>query len=283
MVAGSAYALVALGFGLIFKVCGFYNLAHGAVYAVGAYLAYLFVNVCGWHLGVGVGVAILGTALVGYGMEVGVYRPMRRRHSTSLVLLIASLGLLIGVQNLIALLFGNDTKMLRTEPIQEGLSFLGARITPVQLLTVLASVALSAGLWLWLRKSKWGRMIQAVASDPELSLIVGVPVDTASTMTFAVGSALAGVAAILLAFDTDLTPLMGFRIILMAVVAVIVGGVGSIPGSYLGGMFVGVIEHLGVWKLPTQWQDSIVFAILILFLIVRPQGLLGKPIARTEV
>jgi branched-chain amino acid transport system permease protein len=283
LVAGCAYALVALGFGLIFKICRFYNLAHGAVYTLGAYLAYLFVNLWGWRLGFGVGAAVLGTAVIGYGIEAGVYRPMRRKHTTSLVLLMASLGLLVSLQNLVALLFGDDTKLLRAGVVQEGISLLGARVTPIQLLTVLTSVLLSAGLWIWLRQSKWGKMIQAVGNDPALSLIVGVPNNKAIAVTFVVGSALAGVAAILLAFDTDLTPTMGLRAILMGIVAIIVGGVGSIPGSFLGGLLIGMAEHLGVWKLPTQWQDTIVFAVLIVFLIARPQGLLGTPVGRAEV
>jgi branched-chain amino acid transport system permease protein len=126
-------------------------------------------------------------------------------------------------------------------------------------------------------------ILRAVANDSELSSALGLNSGRVIAVAFALGSALAGVAAIFIAYDTDLTPMMGFRAILMGVVAVIVGGVGSIPGALVGGLFVGLAQHLGVWKLPTQWQDAIVFLILIVFLVLRPQGFLGKPLKRAAV
>jgi branched-chain amino acid transport system permease protein len=278
--AGSGYALMAIGFGLIFEVCNFYHLSHGAVFALGAYLSFLFGVVIGWNPGVAIVLSIIGSATLGAGMECMVYRPLRRTRASSLVLLIVSLGILIVVQNVISLTFGDSTKTLTTGPVREGLDFFGARITSVQVLTIILSIVASSCLWGLLRYTKPGIMTRAVAADFELSLIVGVSRDRVLLGTFAVGSALAGVAGILVGYDVGITPTMGFRAILMGVVAAIVGGIGSVPGAFLGGLFIGLVQHLGVLKLPTAWQDAIIFVILILFLVFRPQGFLGSRGAR---
>lgn len=283
LVAGSTYALVALGFGLIFQVCRFFHFAHGGVYACAAYVAYAGVNSLGISIWVAVPIAVLGAAILGSGIEILIYSPLRRRSASSLIFLIASLGVLIVLQNCLSLAFGDATVRLRSGEVSEGINVLGARITVVQIMTVAISVALSLGTWAWLRYSRWGCMLRAVATDFGLSSVVGIQSDRVIMLTFAIGSALAAVAAILVAYDTDLTPTMGFRALLMGVVAVIVGGIGSIPGYFLGGIFVGLAQHLGVWKLPTEWQDAIVFLVLILFLLLRPQGFLGTPLRRSTV
>lgn len=283
LVAGSIYALVALGFGLVFQACRFFHFAHGAVYATAPYLAYSFIYFGGWSLWAAAPLAILGSAILGSSIEVLVYRPMRMAGASSIVLLLASLGILIAGQNCISLIFGDETRILRSSIVVEGLNISGARITVVQIVIVVTSIFLSIGLWLWLQKSKSGMILRAVANDSELTSVLGLNSDRIIVVAFALGSALAGVAAIFIAYETDLTPMMGFRAILMGVVAVIVGGIGSVPGALVGGLFVGLAQHIGVWKLPTQWQDAIVFVILILFLLLRPQGFMGKPVRKTAI
>lgn len=282
MIVGSIYGLVALGFGLIYSTTRFFHFAHAAIFTVGAYLTY-----SGWLLGLSltaaIPLAIGGAAILGSLLEVGVYRLLRRNGASSLVLLLASLGLLIIIQNAISLIFGDDTKTMRGSVVAEGLSVFGAIVTPIQITTIAVSVLLSALCWFFIGYSSKGKRISAVANDQELSRIVGIDSDVVILLTFVLGSALAAVAAILIALDTDMTPMMGFNALLMGVAAAIVGGIGSIPGSMLGGLLIGLAQHFGVWKLPTQWQDAIVFMILILFLLMRPQGLLGKPLRRAAV
>lgn len=282
MIVGSIYGLVALGFGLIYSTTRFFHFAHAAIFTVGAYLTY-----SGWLLGLSltaaIPLAIGGAAILGSLLEVGVYRPLRRNGASSLVLLLASLGLLIIIQNAISLIFGDDTKTMRGSVVAEGLSVFGAIVTPIQITTIAVSVLLSALCWFFIGYSSKGKRISAVANDPELSRIVGIDSDGVILLAVALGSALAAVAAIFIALDTDMTPMMGFSALLMGVAAAIVGGIGSIPGSMLGGLLIGLAQHLGVWKLPTQWQDAIVFLILILFLLLRPQGFLGKPLRRATV
>jgi branched-chain amino acid transport system permease protein len=275
--AGSSYALVAVGFGLIFEVCGFYHLGHGAVFASGAYLTYLFRVIWGLPPGLSILLALAGSALLGVGMESLVYRPMRHRHASSLVLLIVSLGLLVVIQNVISLIFGDATKTFQAGPVVEGINVFGARATQTQIVTIVLSIAISICLWALMRYTKWGKVTRAVATDNELSLAIGVRPDWVILGTFAVGSAVAGIAGILVGYDMNLRPTMGFEAMLMGVVAAIVGGMGSIPGALLGGWFIGLSEHLGVLKLPSQWQGTIVFAILLVFLLLRPEGFLGRP------
>jgi len=282
LIAGGVYSLVALGFGLIYSTARFFHFAHGAVYAVGAYLTY-----AGWLLGlslyVAIPLAVIGTAMLGALIDVGIYRPLRKKNASSLILLLASLGLFTVIQNFISLIFGDDTKTIRSGAVTEGLPLFGARITPIQIAIIIVSALLILLCWILMKRTKVGKAMRAVANDPELARVVGIEPDRVILFTFALGSALAAVAAILISLDTDMTPMMGFYALLMGVVAVIAGGVGSIPGAALGGLLVGMAQHLGVWKIPTQWQDTIVFLILIFFLLFRPQGFLGKAVKKAAV
>lgn len=276
LVAGAGYALFALGFGLIFQVGRFFHFAHGGIYAAGAYLAYVFIHLLGLNIWLAIPLAVFGTSIIGIMCDRMVYKPLYMRNASSLVLLTASLGLFIIIQNMISLLFGDSTRLLRNQGPQQGLHILNAYITPIQITLIAASAGIAIGVWAWLKATNWGRMVRAVANDPNLCMVVGVNRDSVMTVCFAVGSGIAAIGAILSSFDTDLTPMMGFRILLFGVVAVIVGGIGSIRGAFFGGLLVGLCQHFGVLKLPTQWQDAMVFALLIVFLILMPSGLFGK-------
>jgi branched-subunit amino acid ABC-type transport system permease component len=253
------------------------------VYSVGAYLAYVIVRVEGWSWFAAGPAAVLGSAVLGVAMEVAVYRPLRRKGANALALLVASLGLLTVVQNLLSLLFGDATLVLRAGLVKEGLEFLGARLTPIQIAAVGVNLALTLGLWLWLERTRSGKLVRAVSNDKNLSLVAGIDSDAVVRNVFAVGSALAAVAAILAGCDTDLSPAMGFGALLMGVVAVVIGGVTSIPGVLLGGLGVGLAQHLGALVLSTAWQDFIVYSLLALFLVMKPQGILGRPPQRELV
>jgi branched-chain amino acid transport system permease protein len=282
LVAGSAYALMAVSFGLIYGTTRFFHFAHGAVYAIAAYAAYFAVVALHLPLGLAAALAIVFAAGVGIFLEVSVYKPLRRRGAGPASLLLASLGLFIVLQNGISLLFGDDTKAIQTGATAS-LAFGGALITPIQIVTVAASLVACLALWGGLRFTSIGRAARAVADDADLCRIVGISVERTIIAAFATGSAIAALAAILAALDTDLRPSMGFNALLMGVVAAIVGGIGSIPGALMGGLVLGLAQHLGVWKLSTEWQDAIAFCVLIIFLVFRPQGFFGLALRRTAV
>lgn len=283
IIAGASYALIALGFGLIYNVAGFFHFTHGAVYAVGAYVAYATVIVGGHSLLAGILVGTICAVGLGCLIDVLFYLPLRKRSSSSTVLFLASLGILICVQNALSLLFQDQPRILRTFTIERGILILGARMTSAQIWIVVSAVLLSLGTWLLLHRTALGLNIRAVANDAALARCVGIQNDKTRMFAFAVGSGLASVAGIMVSIDSDLTPSMGFHALLMGIPAAIVGGVGSVPGAIAGGLLVGLARHIGVWALPTEWQDAIVFIILILFLVMRPQGFFGAPLRRTSV
>ena len=276
LIAGSIYALVALGFSLIYQTTHFFHFAHGAVYTFGAYFAYLFYIQLGYGRIVAFPLACVGAMVLGAGCEVLVYRPMRKRKATDLTLLIASLGLYTLLQNIISMAWGDDTKTMRTGEVVEGHAVLGARITDVQIMVIAATVILITLMTLILTQMKFGKTLRALANDSELAQLSGINSDRYILYAFSIGSFLAAVAAIMISFDTDMTPTMGFNALVMGVVAVIVGGIGSLPGAALGGLLIGLAQNLGVYWLPSKWQDTIAFVILILFLLFRPYGILGK-------
>jgi branched-chain amino acid transport system permease protein len=279
VIAGSIYALVALGFAVIYRTVRFFHFAHGVVYTAGAYAAYALAVLLGWAI-VPAFFAIVVTAALGVAIDRLVYLPLRRRKAPGLVLLLASFGVFIFLQNLIQLLFGAQVLSLRTGPVREGHHVLGAVITNIQITILAVCAALSVLLWLFLKFTKLGKAMRAVADDRLAASLVGIYSERVIMIAFAIGSALAGAAGILISYETNLEPTMGMNAILKGITAAIVGGIGSIPGALYGGLFVGLAENLGVWKIPTGWKDCIAFAILILFLLLRPQGILGKTSTR---
>jgi branched-chain amino acid transport system permease protein len=276
IVEAGGYSLVAISFALIYRTTRFFHFSHGAVYTFGAYFAYLFAVQLGLSRIIAFPLACVATAVLGMLLELGVYKPMRRGNATDLTLLIASLGLYVALQNVISMAWGDDTKTMRTGEVVEGHLFLGARITDVQIIIIVTSIVLITLMALILTQTKFGKSLRALANDHELARLSGINSDRYILYAFAIGSFLAAVASIMISFDTDMTPTMGFNALLMGVTAVIVGGVESLPGAALGGLLIGLAQNLGVAVLPSQWQDTIAFGILILFLLFRPHGILGR-------
>jgi len=283
IIAGSIYTLIALGFSLIYSTTKFFHFAHAAVYTSCPYFAYLFSIYLGLPLGASIAFAILSSACLGMCTEIIIYKPLRRKASPPLVLLLSSLGLYIILQNIISMVFGDDTKTLRSGIVTEGIEVFGARITPIQIGIIAVSMVLLIACWALMKYTKMGTAMRAVASDPELALVSGIDTDRTILFAFMLGSFLAGIAAILISFDIDMTPTMGMSALMMGVVAVIIGGVGSIPGAAMGGFLLACAQNFGVWKISSQWQDAIAFVILLVFLLFRPYGFFGKKIRKVEV
>jgi branched-chain amino acid transport system permease protein len=281
--AASIYTLVAVGFSLIYSTTRFFHFAHGAIYTLGPYFTYLFAFRLGLDLKGSICLAIIASMIVGVLTDFVVYRPLRRKGATALLLLLSSLGIYVIFQNMISLSFGDETRSLRSGIVSEGLDFFGARITPVQVMIILASILLLISSWLLLKFTRVGVALRAVASDPELARVSGIDADRTILIAFAIGSGLAAVAAILISLDIDMTPTMGMNALFMGLIAVIIGGVGSIPGAALGGVLLAFAQNFGIWKISSRWQDAIAFIILVLFLFCRPHGFFGKKIKKVEV
>jgi len=204
-----------------------------------------------------------------------VYHPLRRQKASNLVLLIASFGVFVFLQNLIQLIYGAQILTLRTGPVKEGHSFLGAVITDIQILIIAVSILLFVILYSFVQKTRLGKAIRAVSDDPVAASIVGIYPEKVIMTSFFIGSALAGAAGILISYETNIEPTMGMNAILKGIIASIIGGIGSIPGAALGGLFLGLAENFGIWKIQAGWKDCIAFAVLIVFLLFRPGGIMG--------
>lgn len=284
LITGGIYALIALGFAIIYRTVRFFHFAHGVVYACGAYFAYCVVR-SAWSVGgtpvawiLGVLLGVVGAAVVGVLIDRLVYKPLRRRKAPNLVFLIASFGVFIFVQNLLQLIFGAQILTIRTGPVKEGHHVFGAVITDIQILILAVSVALCVALWMFVKRTRLGKAMRAVADDPLAASVVGINPERIILAAFAIGSALAGVAGILVSLETNIEPTMGMNAILKGIIASIIGGIGSIPGAMFGGIFLGLAENLGIWKISAGWKDCIAFAILIVFLLLRPGGIMNvKP------
>ncbi|MGD0784859.1 MAG: branched-chain amino acid ABC transporter permease [Sedimentisphaerales bacterium] len=275
IIAGGIYILIALGFTIIYRTVKFFHFAHGMVYAIGAYVAYTFAISLGINIAISFFLAIIVSAIAGVLIDRLVYKPLRKHKAPNLVFLIASFGVFIFIQNLLQLIYSAQILTIRTGPVKEGRHFLGAVITDIQIMILIVSVCLCVALWLFIQKTKLGKAMRAVADDPMAASIVGINPENIILAAFAIGSALAGAAGILISLETNIEPTMGMNAILKGIIASIIGGIGSIPGAMLGGLFLGLAENLGIWKISAGWKDCIAFVILIVFLLLRPGGIMN--------
>lgn len=282
IIAGSIYALIAIGFVVIYRTVKFFHLAHGAVYTAGAYFAFTFLNSLTHQPTISLTLLLLSfflsiilAGVLGVAIDRFVYYPLRKQSASNLIFLLASFGVFIFLQNLFQLIYGAQILTIRTGPVKEGRQFLGAVITDIQIVILVVSCLLMIVLWFFIQKTKFGKAIRAVSDDPIAANVVGINPEKIILFSFAIGSALAGAAGILISFETNIEPTMGFSAVLKGVIASIIGGIGNIPGAVLGGFFLGLAENLGIWKIPAGWKDAIAFAILIVFLMIRPRGFLG--------
>jgi len=283
IVVGCAYVLVGLSFCIIYKTIKFFHFAHGVVYAAGAYLAYTFFILLKINPLISFFLSIVIAGLLGVSIDRFVYLPLRKHKTSNLVFLLASFGVFIFLQNLLQLIFGAQILTLKTGSIKEGHHFLGAIITDTQILIVISSIVLFFFTWLLIQKTKLGKAIRAVSDDPIGARVVGINSEKIIMIAFTIGSALAGVAGILISLETNIEPTMGMNAILKGIIASIIGGIGSIPGALFGGLFLGLAENLGIWQIQAGWKDAIAFVILILFLLLRPSGIMGVKTEKEKI
>jgi branched-chain amino acid transport system permease protein len=283
LVTGADYALLGLSFALIYRTVRFFHFAHGVVFTMGAYSTFVFKAWVGFPLFLSILLGVAVGALIGCLIEIGVFRPLRRARASSVILLLSSLGIYVATQNVISMVFGDDTKTLPGKEIDQYINIFSAGITPVRVITVCVSICLVLAVAAGLTRTKIGGAMRAVANDAELACVCGVKSDRVILWVFGLGSGIAALAGILVALDIDMTPTMGLTPFMMAVVAVIVGGMDSIPGVALGAIFVAAVQHATIWLLSSLWQGAIVLTFLILFLLVRPQGFLGSPLKSAAV
>lgn len=282
LIAGSIYALVGVGFSLIYQVQRFFHFTHGLAYALGAYAAFEFSKL-GVPMFAAVTLGICASCIFGVLLDVCMIEPVRKHYGSTLVLLLASIGVYIVGQNLISISWGDELKMLGSGNVSVGFQIFNARITSVQVVIIAGSAMAIAAVALWLYLSHFGKQIRALASDEQLAVILGMPVSRIRLIVMAVGSGLAAVAGIFSGINQAIAPTMGMSALLAGVVAMIVGGRTSTLAAAVGGLIIGIAQNMCAIWLPLAWQDAVVFVILILFLLLRPQGLWGQLLRQTTV
>jgi len=275
LIAGSIYALVASGFSMIYLTNRFMHFAHGATVTVSAYFIYTLFNLWGLNFYLAAILTIVLAGWLGFLMHKLLFKPLKSRGSSTAVLLIASVGLMILLENLMLLIYGADVKSLNFIRISKGLEIFGAVITPLQIIIIISSLVLLGGVWLFIKKSKLGRTMRAVADNPELAEVSGINTHRIHAWSFIIGSSLAGFAAILIALEQNIEPSMGLFLIIAGFTGAIIGGVTSLPGAILGSYLLGLVENFGIWYLPSGFKSAIAFTLLFVFLLFMPNGILG--------
>ena len=294
---GSVYALVALGFSMVYGILKLLNLAHGDVLMVGAFIGW---GILGWLggaqdpsvavwllIGLMVLGAMVGCGFLGVAIERFAYRPLRR--APRIAPLISALGVSFFLQNSVLLLFGANFRSYETfdlVDVEVGIHWGPLNVWAIRIMVVVAAVAMMLGLWLLVTRTRLGKAMRATAFDREAAAMMGIDVDRVIVKTFFIGSALAGAAGVLvgLVFG-QINHFMGFNYGLKGFTAAVVGGIGSIPGAMFGGLFIGLAEALSVGyiedftrgRLGSAFKDLVVFLILVLFMLLRPQGIFGRP------
>ena len=267
---GSVYAIIALGYTMVYGIAKMLNFAHGDIIMVGSYVAFLAINSMGLPVPVAIVLSVIVCTVLGMVIERVAYKPLR--HASKLAVLITAIGASYFLQNVALLLFGANTKSFT--------SVVGnASVQLAEGLSVTACVIIMIGLMAFMKYSKAGHAMLAVSEDDGAAQLMGINVNATIALTFAIGSGLAAIAGVLLCSAyPSLTPYTGSMPGIKAFVAAVFGGIGSIPGAFIGGILLGIIEILGKAYISSQLADAIVFAVLIVVLVVKPTGLLGKQI-----
>ena len=275
LIAGSIYALVAAGFSLIYKTNKFFHFAHGSVVTFSGYMFYVTFSCLDIGFLFSSLFALIVSALLGLCFYECVYLPVQKRGASKAILLIVSVALMIMMENLILLFFGANVKIIKIVS-SESINFLGAIITPLQIIIFFVSILLLIMLYYVINKTKIGRNLRAVSDSKELSNIVGINSRKVIDFSFLLGSIIAGVGGILIGLEQNLTHSMGMMLGVKGFTGAIIGGISSVPASILGSYVLGVAENFGTWYLPSGYKDAISFFLLFLFLLIRPEGLFSK-------
>jgi len=283
LISWSIYLLTATSFIIIYYTARFFHFAHGAIIASGAYLNYFLFRQIGWPLWLSVVVSVFLSTLIGVACELTVYRPLRKRGGKEFALLIVSLGIYIVLQNIISIVWGDGTVRIQPEAIAAGRQICGAYITNVQILIISCSFLLFLLCGIFLKSTMLGKSMRAVSCNAELCDIFGINSNRIVSWSFIIGSAFAAIVGILVSFNIDAAPTIGFNLLLYGVVATIIGGVGSLKGPALGALLLASVQHLSAYYGDSRWMDVTTFLILIVFLCWKPLGFSGKILRKVEI
>jgi branched-chain amino acid transport system permease protein len=279
---GGIYAVVAMSFSVIFSVTRTFHFAHGAVYMWVAYVVATLETGGAGFLGA-LAVGLVTSIVLTLAIEFVVYRPMRRRGATGLSIFVASLGVLIVLENLAPVIFGSQVRPLDLPGLPESVHLGGYVVATAGLLSFAVAVIVLVLLDMMFRWTHLGRSFRAVASNPQMSTLVGLEAGKRYLLAFLLGAVVLFPAAVLNSATTGVSPSMGDNIILVTLIAVIVGGVESVSGAALGGFLIGLSQALSALFVSSQWQTAVAFGVCLVFILFRPTGILGRAVLRSGV
>ena len=274
---GSVYAIIALGYTMVYGIARMLNFAHGDIIMVGGFTVFTIVTTMGCSPVVGILASVVVCTVLGVTIERVAYRPLR--DASPLAVLITAIGVSYLLQNVALLIFGSNARQFTSVITVPALKLAGGKlsISSVTIVTILSCIVIMAALMTFINKTKMGQAMLAVSEDRGAATLMGINVNRTISVTFAIGSALAAVAGVLLCSAyPSLSPYTGSMPGIKAFVAAVFGGIGSIPGAFIGGILLGIIENLAKAYISSQLSDAIVFSVLIIVLLVRPTGILGK-------
>lgn len=272
---GGMYALVAIGYTMVYGIAKMINFAHGEIIMVGAYLAYIATSMMGMPSYISVLISILGCALLGVVTEKVAYKPLR--NSSGLAVLITAIGVSYLLQNIFLLLFGSAARTFPTYIPAGAIGFFGISITYVSLISLILTTICSALLLFFINKTRLGKAMRAVSEDKGAAELMGINVNNTISLTFAIGSGLGAIAGVIYGMSYSLIdPYLGAMLGIKAFIAAVLGGIGSIQGAMVGGIVIGIAEAFTISYISSTFSDAVVFGILIFILLVKPAGLFGK-------
>ena len=274
---GSVYAIIALGYTMVYGIARMLNFAHGDIIMVGGFTVFTIVTTMGGSPVVGILASVVVCTVLGVTIERVAYSPLR--DASPLAVLITAIGVSYLLQNVALLIFGSNARQFTSVITVPALKLAGGKlsISSVTIVTILSCIVIMAALMTFINKTKMGQAMLAVSEDRGAATLMGINVNRTISVTFAIGSALAAVAGVLLCSAyPSLSPYTGSMPGIKAFVAAVFGGIGSIPGAFIGGILLGIIENLAKAYISSQLSDAIVFSVLIIVLLVRPTGILGK-------
>lgn len=275
---GSIYALIALGYTMVYGIAKMLNFAHGDIIMIGAYAGIVTVNQLGLPPVAAIIISVVICAGLGMLIEFLAYKPLRQ--APPLSVLITAIGVSYLLQNIALLIFGSQQKAYPSLGELAGFSIGGVKVDGITILTLLMTALIMVVLSFFINKTKLGKAMRAVSEDKSAASLMGISVNRTITLTFAIGSALAAFASIFYGMAyVYIKPTTGAMPGIKAFTAAVFGGIGSIPGAMLGGILLGMIEQFSKTYISTLWADAIVFGVLVLVLVVKPTGLLGKKIS----
>ena len=272
---GSIYALVALGYTMVYGIIKLINFAHGDIYMLGAYIGFIVTTKLGLGFVPALLISMVGCAITGMTIERIAYKPLR--HATRITALITAIGVSYFLEAGTQRVMGAGVQTFPNVFVNETIMLGNVRISTQQIVIFVVTIVLMVALQFLVNKTKIGRAMRAVSVDADAARLMGVNVNATISFTFAIGSALAGAAGVLVGvYYNSINPLMGMLPGIKAFIAAVFGGIGIIPGAMLGGFFIGIVETMVAGYGSSLWKDAVVYIILILILIIKPAGLLGK-------